>query len=217
MKHFVITILENPKSVNVAKRCIESGANHGMDIEMFKAITPLDDLLEIMAEEGIKRDGFVEKYSRLNNCMAAFMSHYSLWKKSVELNEEITIFEHDAWILEPIPDIINYRGCISFGQPSYGRWNSPMHFGVNTLTSKRYFPGAHAYRVKPHVAQLLIDEAKRYAQPTDVFLHLDRFPFLEEYYPWPVIARDSFTTIQKEEGILAKHSYVKQGEKYEII
>ena len=217
MKHFVITILENPKSVNVAKRCIESGAKYGMDIEMFKAITPLDDLFELMAEEGIKRDGFIEKYSRLNNCMAAFMSHYSLWKKSVELNEEVTIFEHDAWILEPIPDIIDYRGCISFGQPSYGRWNSPMHLGVNTLTSKRYFPGAHAYRVKPHIAQLLIDEAKRYAQPTDVFLHLDRFPFLEEYYPWPVMARDSFTTIQKEEGCLAKHSYVKQGETYEII
>ena len=37
---------------------------------------------------------------------------------------------------------------------------------------------------------------------------------LGEYYPWPVEARDSFTTIQKKEGCYAKHNY---GETYDII
>ena len=217
MKNYVITIMDNPRSVEVAKRCIDSGMDNGIHIEHFKAITPKDNLTKLMKTEGINASGFEEKWSRQPNCMAAFMSHYSLWKKSVELNEEVTIFEHDAWITAPIPEKIPYRGCISFGQPSYGRWNDPIRLGVNTLTSKRYFPGAHAYRVKPHVAQLLIDEAKHHAQPTDIFLNLDRFPFLEEYYPWPVMARDSFTTIQNENGIRAKHSYVKIGEKYEIL
>lgn len=217
MKNFVITIMDNPRSVEVAQRCIDTGMDHGIHIEMFEAITPNSGLTKLMKQEGVGPSGFEEQYSRQPNCMAAFMSHYSLWKKSVELNEEVTIFEHDAWITAPIPENIAYRGCISFGQPSYGRWNDPTMFGVNTLTSKRYFPGAHAYRVKPHIAQHLIDEARHYAQPTDVFLHLDRFPFLEEYYPWPVIARDSFTTIQNERGIQAKHSYVKIGNRYEIL
>jgi hypothetical protein len=43
---------------------------------------------------------------------------------------------------------------------------------------------------------------------------MDIFPWLEEYYPWPVEVKDSFTTIQKTEGCLAKHGY---NETYEII
>ena len=217
MKHYVITILDNPRSVEVAKRCIDSGMNHGIHIEMWAATTPKDQLTNLMATERISPTGFEEKWSRQPNCMAAFMSHYSLWKHCVEIQEEVTIFEHDAWILAPIPENIVYRGCISFGQPSYGKWNDPLQLGVNMLTSKKYFPGAHAYRIKPHIAQHMIEEAQLHAQPTDVFLNLDRFPFLEEYYPWPVMARDSFTTIQNENGIRAKHSYVKIGEKYDIL
>ena len=45
-------------------------------------------------------------------------------------------------------------------------------------------------------------------------LNKNNFPWLQECYPWPVEADDSFTTIQKTEGCLAKHNY---GESYEII
>jgi GR25 family glycosyltransferase involved in LPS biosynthesis len=218
MNNYVITIMDNPRSVEVAQRCIDSGMSTGnIHIQMFEAITPQSNLTELMRREGISPYNFEEKYSRQHNCMAAFMSHYSLWKLSAETNEEITIFEHDAFIMAPIPEFIPHLGCISLGTPSYGRWNTPQHFGVNPLVSKGYFPGAHAYRVKPHIAQLLIDSAKVFAQPTDLFLNKDRFSFLEEYYPWPVIARDSFTTIQNDLGIQAKHSYVKIGDKYEIL
>ena len=50
-------------------------------------------------------------------------------------------------------------------------------------------------------------QAQIYARPTDVFLNRDVMPWLQEYYPWPVECRDSFTTIQKTEGCLAKHNY----------
>ena len=43
---------------------------------------------------------------------------------------------------------------------------------------------------------------------------MNTFRWLEEFYPWPVESKDSFTTIQKTEGCLAKHGY---GEAYEII
>ena len=52
------------------------------------------------------------------------------------------------------------------------------------------------------------------AAPADVFINLNNFSWLQEYYPWVCMAVDSFTTIQKEDGILAKHNY-KDG--YEII
>jgi GR25 family glycosyltransferase involved in LPS biosynthesis len=211
---YVITILDNPKSKRVATRCIESAAEFGIKCLPWKATTPDNNLHQLFDEDNLMPEGFIEEYSRLENCMAAFHSHFSLWKHCVDTNQEIIIFEHDAVVVNAIPEFINYQGCLSLGKPSYGRFNNPFKLGVNPLTSKRYFPGAHAYCIKPGFAQRMIAEAKRCARPTDVFLHLDIFPNLEEYYPWPVEAWDSFTTIQKEVGCLAKHNY---GNKYEII
>ena len=211
---FVITILDNPQSKTVAGRCIEHAAAFGIECKPWKATTPADNLHALFEKDNLLPEGFIEKYSRLENCMAAFHSHFSLWKHCVKLNREIIIFEHDAVVVNAIPEFLNHKGCISLGKPSYGKFNTPGSFGVNPLTSKRYFPGAHAYRIKPAYAKKMIEEAQRAARPTDVFLHLDIFPDLEEYYPWPVEAWDSFTTIQKEEGCLAKHNY---GQKYGII
>jgi len=217
MKNYVITIMDNMRSVEVADRCIASGHLWDIEIEKWAATTPRNGLTKLMVQEGIKKNGFEERFSRMPECMSAFMSHYRLWKLSVELNEEITIFEHDAVICNNIPELV-FMGCISFGEPSYGKWVHPPLLGKNKLVSKQYFPGAHAYRVNPWGATQLIQQAKRYARPTDVFLENLTFNFLEEYYPWPVSARDSFTTIQNDNGIQAKHSYIQMGGSgYEII
>ena len=103
---------------------------------------------------------------------------------------------------------------MNIGAPSYGNAQTPNILGVNPLTSKPYFPGAHGYMITPAGAKMLISKAKTNAAPTDVFMSLSNFPTLQEYYPWAVEARDSFTTIQKQAGCLAKHSY---GETYDII
>lgn len=214
MKNFVITILDNERSVQVADRCIKTASDHGMEVTHFPAITPKHDIEALLRQEGIDPKHFVEQYSRHDNCVAAFLSHYSLWKQCAASGEEFTIFEHDAVVVAPIPEFIPYQQVINLGKPSYGKYNTPRLLGVNQLSSKMYFPGAHAYRLKPAGARALIAVAQLRAAPTDVFLHLDTFPFLEEYYPWPVEANDSFTTIQKPNGCLAKHNY---NETYEII
>lgn len=211
---FVISIFDNPQSKKVAMRCIDTASSVGLKCTPWKATTPKDNLHQLFEKDNLLPEGFIEQYSRLENCMAAFHSHFSLWKHCVKLNKEIIIFEHDAVIVNAIPEFINHKGCLSLGKPSYGRYNTPTKLGVNNLISKRYFPGAHAYRIKPAFAKKMIKEAQRAARPTDVFLHLDTFPELEEYYPWPVEAWDSFTTIQNNTGCIAKHNY---GDKYEII
>lgn len=214
MKNYVITIMDNPKSVEAAQRCIDSGKKFGMEIEMWPARTPQNTNLDkVFHAKKINREGFVEKYSRLANCMAAFLSHYTLWEEAVKTKQEITIFEHDAVVTAPIPDTMYYYGAINLGQSSYGKAKTPRHIGVGPLTSKAYFPGAHAYRVNPIGAELIISGVG-VARPTDVYLNTTYFPWLEEYNPQPVIAKDSFTTIQNESGCLAKHNY---DEDYEII
>jgi GR25 family glycosyltransferase involved in LPS biosynthesis len=214
MKSFVITIQDNEKSQAAADRCIQSGKHFKLDISKFYAFTPKSNPIKIAETERIPIRGFREVWSRYENCIAAFLSHYTLWKTCWQINQEIQIFEHDAVVTQPIPDFINYKACISLGAPSYGKFNIPSKIGVNKLTSKAYFPGAHAYRLKPSFAKELIDASKKFAMPTDVFLDIRRFPNLEEYYPWPVEARDNFTTIQTVDGCLAKHKY---GPGYKII
>jgi GR25 family glycosyltransferase involved in LPS biosynthesis len=215
MRSFVITIMDNEKSVQAAARCIESARKFDTDVEMYPATTPNNcDVATLAKTMGIPTAGFREKYSRFDNCLAAFLSHHALWGQCYISGEEHQIFEHDAVIINELPKTLNHNGCINLGKPSYGKYNDPLLLGKNPLTSKRYFPGAHAYRVNSKGAKQLLAQALIRAMPTDIFLHLDTFPWLEEYYPWPAEAMDSFTTIQKIEGCLAKHRY-KDG--YEIL
>ena len=215
MKYYVITVSDIEKSVLSAKKCIESAKNiSNIDVEIFNAITPRDNMSNIIKENSIQIKSFDERYSRKENAIACFLSHFLLWKKCIELNEPVIIFEHDAVIKNIINLDIKFDKLISIGKPSYGRFNTPTSNGINKLTSKRYLPGAHAYIIAPSGAAELIKRAKLDAKPVDVFLHLDIFPWLQEYYPWPVVVEDSFSTVQKVEGCIAKHNY---NNKFEII
>lgn len=204
---YVITVASSEKSVEAAKRCKASAEKFGMDCNIYHGFTPNDNIRDKFRRENLNPIKFDDQYSRVENCMSAFFSHYSLWKLCVEMNQPITIFEHDAVVVEKIPDFIPFKGCISLGKPSYGKYNIPKKVGTNPLTSKPYFPGAHAYRLHVSGAKQLILKAKELPEPTDIFLRLDNFPWLEEYYPWPVECQDSFSTIQHTKGCLAKHGY----------
>lgn len=216
MKSFVITIESMPESVKAAKRCIRSMPEY--DVQMFPAITPDDDPVMIAGRESLNLslfDDAAKKYSRFERCVSAFLSHYKLWKKCIEDNEEYQIFEHDAVCTGTLPKFINYQRCVSLGAPSYGKYNTPTTLGTSPLVSKPYFPGAHAYRLNPKGAQEFVLFARGTARPTDIYLNIKQFPWLEEYYPWPVEAKDTFSTIQHEGGCIAKHGYNK--EKYKLL
>ena len=214
MKAFVITIMDNEKSMESAFRCMKSAEKYGLHVEHHPAFTPKDKPWEILHKKGISPHGFVERYSRLENCMACFLSHHSLWEMSVELDETIVIFEHDALVTGEIPINENFDGCMTFSKPSYGKFNTPMKLGVDGLVQKQYFGGAHGYMINAKGAKEFIKKAMINAAPADVFINLSNFPWLQEYYPWACIAADTFTTIQRNDGCLAKHNY-KEG--YNII
>jgi glycosyl transferase family 25 len=215
MQSFVITIMDLPKSVNSAQRCVESAKKFGIHVDLFKAITPKDSPLDILKDLNINHEDFNEVYSRKINGISCFLSHYMLWKKSIEINETILIFEHDAIVINKIPDKKCFDILLSLGKPSFGAYKENSHSGVHKLFSKPYLPGAHAYMIKPSAAKLLIEQSKIKAKYADVFMNSENFPWIEEYYPWPVICDDSFTTVQHEKGCKAKHNYNK--EKFEII
>ena len=206
MKAKVITIMSEPRSVEAAERCIKSGTSYGLDIEMHKAITPEDNPIQLAEDLGIDTTKFKNEFSKFERCLAAFLSHRSCWEEAYEMRTPMVIFEHDAIMTDHLPTI--FKGLVvNFGKPSYGKWITPQFLGEGQLTTKSYFPGAHAYYVSPAGAFALLEKTYEEAEPTDVFMNLNRFPFLTEVYPFKAEARDSFTTIQMERGCLAKHRY----------
>jgi hypothetical protein len=51
--------------------------------------------------------------------------------------------------------------------------------------------------MKPEGARIIIDTARLCSiEPADTFLNKSRFKFLEEYYPWPFVVRETFSMIQ---------------------
>ena len=219
MKAFVLTIKDLDESEQAADRCIKSAAKLGCTVEKFYGYSPKDNPLNMLKELNIPLDGFKEKFSYIEKCVAAFLGHRSLWKQAVALQKNVLVLEHDAEFVSHLPsNIINSttHDIISFGHPSYGKWNTPSILGAGKLVSKPYVPGAHAYMVTPYGASQALKKADKKAGPTDTFFNINRFPNLKEFYPWPIVANDSFTTIQRQEGCLAKHNW-KDGVGYAII
>lgn len=206
MKALVITMIDEPESVRVAERCIESGKKFGVNVEMKPAITPKDNPVKILNEDlGIDSSVFPTEYSRLEPVVSCFLSHYFIW---AEAKEETLVLEHDAVFYDKINEI-EYNDFVSIGKPSFGRYNKMNQKGTYPLFSKvgGYLPGAHAYMFKPHFVQDLLYQASRQPAPTDVFLNSRNFPTMQECWPHPVHCEDSFTFIQKEKGCAAKHNY----------
>ncbi len=216
MKSYVIAIKDLPESMQCAKRCKASVEGvGGLQCDFYPAITPRNtDIYQKCKDEGIDIKGFKEMYSRTDNCIAAFLSHFSLWQLALESSQPTLILEHDAVAINNINSTMPFDKCITISKPSYGQYNTPNFFGQNSLQQKPYFGGAHGYIVNSKGAGELIKQARVNAMPTDIFLNITTFPWLQEHYPWKIEVKDSFTTIQKIEGCVAKHNY---GETYGIL
>jgi GR25 family glycosyltransferase involved in LPS biosynthesis len=219
MKAYVIAITDNSESMRMAKRCIRTAKEvSGIDVEVFPAMTPKNRPKEFAKIFNIPTDPFLRNpYSRGENCLSCFLSHFSIWFKAHFEKEQTLIFEHDAVVVDKINTDIPFKGVLSFGKPSYGSFKIPPVKGVNKLVSKQYLPGAHAYMVSPEAADVLISKARKEAEPTDVFINNNRFDFVEEYYPWPVEAHDEFSTVQNSVGIAAKHSFRRSPNRYRLL
>ena len=217
MKAYVITILDNAKSVEMAERCIASAKVFGLDVAMWPAVTPshphFDELQEVL---GIVPERFESKWSRRDNAIACFLSMAGLWTHAVETNNDILILEHDALMTGRLPALFKFNKVCTLGKPSYGTFKTPTVLGTGSLHQGTYFKGAHSYIVSPEGAKELLDNIPDKCLPADVYLNVNNFQWLEEYYPWIFRVDDSFSTIQKQAGLKAKHNFVK-GKEIEIV
>ena len=219
MKAYVITIEGNDVSENGARTCIESSwkVKNEFSIEKFDATVPQDVAYEMQTQNltwnypwngevldfssGLKKTAYQGRDP--NASIACALSHYRLWKKSVEEMEDILVLEHDAVFTFQVPyDIIlqSQYGIIGINDPRGAtRKSSSFHSMIqNSLNDICAVPridatnipqgiaGNSAYIIKPWAADTMIGLVNEYGLwPNDAIMCYQLFPWLgvtKKYY-----------------------------------
>jgi len=214
MKAYVVTLMNLPESVAVANRAVASAVAFGLDAQHRPGVWKTE-ALEELDRDGLKVGTWDTSWSQTEAVVGNFVAQYRIWWEIAHSEEPGIIMEHDAVVVAKIPEIPPGHDIVTLGKPSFGTLRPRVIWGFHPLFSTGdKIPGAHGYYLSPDGAGLLVAAASRYgAEPVDKFICPQRFR-IWEYYPWPIEAHDSFTTIQREKGCRSKHNW---GLKYRII
>ena len=183
MKNFIIHLPSIPASLESATKLKQDLANFDIDAELFNGIRG-DDAIRIMEAEGrtlhpfgLKGpiDIYSEEAKKLDSpgIRGCFLSHYYLWKKCIELNEPIIIWEDDIMIsrgYEPVE--FDEVMILALGHPTKSvRWmhllESPQGEPAALEYSSPSMPGACGYAIKPRAAKKLITKFSNTFTPAD--------------------------------------------------
>jgi len=213
MKAYVVTLNNIPESIEAAERAVASAKMHGLYAFFWPGVWR-DDAQYEMAVEGLKKGTFDETWSNTDAALGNFVAQFRIWQEIAHGDPGI-ILEHDSVVVAPIPQLDGHGDIITLAKPSFGKLRQPANPGFYPLfSSGDKIPGAHGYYLTPTGAATLVNMAKRKgAIPVDKFICPQRF-HITEYWPWPIEAHDTFTTIQKQKGCLSKHNY---GPEYKIL
>ena len=220
---FVITKIGDAISEGMASECIASGKTHGVDIKIFPGVyTDIDKKLK---EENLFLNPEALKKIQTKGVIGCFLSHYSLWKKCVEENNPIAVFEYDAivindvdvGILNQFDDYLN----LDFSRHLYLK-DIPLYvsklISVNSVKTvkleedkktlnknsykymnRNHIKGAYSYILKPSGAKKLIEGVKRDGVvPADVAINLR---YLNLYYTDNSVARLNPIMLQDLAGL----------------
>jgi len=143
----------------MAARALESGKALGWDLTLFEGV---DGSKLIWDSAGIKinhSDAKCRSMMEKPGVQGCFMSHYTLWCKSITENQTIGIFEHDIeFVLSPdvnfaVKHILKLEGFLKKKARPAGEW----------------YEGARAYIITPEGAKKLIKWVDQQgALPADV-------------------------------------------------
>jgi GR25 family glycosyltransferase involved in LPS biosynthesis len=227
MKTFAIVIKDNDTSETGYRNLCKSSknVNNTFEIERFDAITPAN-VDECISDEGIRwnypsvsisRDivtGLIKTPYKTKNQkarIACAMSHFYLWKKSVELSEPILILEHDASFIKLIdfkPSDYKF-GVLGINDPRGATRRSSLFYDIIQKNNEAFQPvptidednipqglaGNSAYIIKPSFAKDLIEAVYFYGLwPNDALMCKQIFPARLG------VTKKFYTTIQKLES-----------------
>jgi glycosyl transferase family 25 len=172
MKTFIIHLSKIESSLTSALKLQEDLKNINLNAELFEG-TYGSDANEIFIKEGrtvhptsFKGTPVDERYTNKTNrpgVKGCFYSHYRLWKKCVELNESIIVFEDDVEIYRPlIPVEFQDVLILTLGARKSERYKDYLDNPIGIPKAEEYhnasMPGTTGYIITPCGAQKLLDE-----------------------------------------------------------
>lgn len=183
MKTFIICLSKIETSLTTATNLKNKLQHFGMESELFEG-TYGNDAVSLMDAEGRQLhpvgvkgpiDPTNESVVKLMSpgVKGCFYSHYLLWRKCVELNEPILIFEDDIVVSRPFVDV-EWQDVliVALGHPT--KSTRFMHFLENPTgepKAEEYklssMPGCCGYAIKPHAAKRLLEEYSNTFLPAD--------------------------------------------------
>ena len=179
MKAFIIYLEQLPWSKELAERCILQADSFGLEVELFPGLFR-DEGKKLAKKEGIPKIAYdyIEqfKFRKMRRGQwGCLMSHFSLWKKCIELNQNILILEQDAQMQKSLPEI-DFKHVLNLQSNT---WDDP-EWPYYLACQQRYkddtgyccLPGASAYMITPAAARLLVKELVTAGPlPADIFVN----------------------------------------------
>ena len=179
---YIIYNSSNDQSVKNANHCLNSFAKfYSWSPKLFDGCTPytlsdFDEKYKISNDRSARQPG----HSHYESKKSCFYSHFSLWLKCIELNENIAIVEHDTYCIGDLPISFKFDGIVQFSAESILRIYNNRFIGFYDIY-KKLPPGLHsvenfppisflgkhyghciasntAYGITPHVAKILVDD-----------------------------------------------------------
>lgn len=170
-KTFIIHLSKISNSLESAEQLKKDLKKINIDAELFEG-TYGNDAEEMFSNEnrsvhpisfkGIEIDERYENKAKRPGVMGCFYSHYRLWKKCVELNETICIFEDDVEIYrELIPVQFNDILVLSLGGVKSKKYEHFLNNPTGNPKAEEYhnasMPGATGYLITPTGAKKLLE------------------------------------------------------------
>ena len=174
---YVITMIGEGLSENLAQECIESAKKFGIQAKIFPA-TWGKDIDKHFVEQDLKIYKKGQKKKDINpGLKGCLLSHYRLWKKCIESQKPMMIFEHDNIVLRDIPEkllhtfedvlhldfasrqVTDYEDFTeTYNGDDVKQWCPQIpRLSGHELYNKTHIKGSHAYIIKPLGAIKMVD------------------------------------------------------------
>ena len=163
MNSYIIILKDNLKSEKFGKLAIESAKQLQWNVERFDGI----DGRKVNNETFKSMNLFINQENK--KCRTSFerpgvrgcfLSHYALWKKCLEKNQNIGIFEDDVFFYKQ-PPIKKFTDILKLEKLQQGK----------KYAAGDWWEGAHAYIISPKGAEKLINwTLKNGILPADMML-----------------------------------------------
>lgn len=145
-KGYIIYLPQFDSSVQMSKRALDTGKEHGWNLTLYEGVNGLDTTL---ADYRIYPTTQSKKAKRLLDrpgTQGCFLSQYLLWEKCYNENVPICIFEHDVVFKKPMGE---YADCDVYKFEGFNK--------AKPIPAGTWYEGARAYRITPTGAKKLLD------------------------------------------------------------